>query len=89
MCIIESLVLSMYFVLIKRVNVYENFYALRFIRWKFHELLVNRNLEIVQGASNLLHPQFSIDNYNWRVGCKTLRICIISGFDNEMYNIVD
>ena len=30
-----------------------------------------------------------MDCCNSRVSCRTLRLCIIYGFDNEMYDIVD
>ena len=46
--------------------------------------------EKLSGAAlNLLHPRFLVDRCNYRASSKTLRFCIIRGFDNEMYDIID
>ena len=40
------------YLLIKRVSIFENCYALKFVMWKFYELSINQNLKIAQGAGN-------------------------------------
>ena len=42
-----------------------------------------------KSESVLLQPRSWGDCCNWRVGCRILKLCIIHGFDNEMYDIVD
>ena len=37
----------------------------------------------------MLHPRFLVDYCNSRVSSRTLRLCIIYGFDNEMYGTID
>ena len=49
----------------------------KFRRRKFHKL------------EGLLHPRFLANCGNRRVSCRTLRLCVINGFDNERYDIVD
>ena len=39
-------------------------------------------------CQKLLHPRFSVDYCNWRVGCITLNLWKIYGFDNEMYSLL-
>ena len=50
---------------------------------------VSESRQGVFATVSVLHPRFSVDCCNWRVSCRTLRLCKIYGFDNEMYDIVD
>ena len=45
-----------------------------------------RNFHKLEG---LLHPRFSVDCCNWRIGCITLSLWKIHRFNNEIYDIVD
>ena len=36
----------------------------------------------------LLHPRFLVDRCDQRIGNRTLRFCIVQGFDDEMYGVM-